>query len=211
MHEYEPLFHYREEVIDDIQPWLWQQCDNEAWTGPKQNWENGHKRNILSYVKKFDCVVQAGGNHGMYPRLLSPMFKTVYTFEPDSLSYFALVNNCQQDNIIKMQAALGDAHKMVAVYRAHMSNTGMHRIIDQDAATIPMLMLDDFVFPNLDFLWLDVEGYEENILKGATRNLEQHHPVIFCENGHQGIDQLLLPLGYRNHGRSEMDTIYAIS
>jgi len=211
MHEYEPLFNFKEEEIDGIAPWCWQISDDGAWTGPKENWLNGHKNNIIKHVKKFDCVVQAGGNHGMYPRLLSDMFKIVYTFEPDPWNYFALVNNCQKDNIIKMQAALGDTNKMVAVQRACMSNTGMHKVIDMDDANIPMFMLDSLDMKNLDFLWLDVEGYEENIFKGATKLLEKHHPVIFSENGHSVIDNFLSQFGYKRVGNSEMDTIYAIS
>jgi len=210
LHEYEPLFYLREEEIDGIKPWCWQISDTQAWDGPKHNWLTSHRNAIAKYVKKFDCVVQAGGNHGMYPRLLADKFNVVYTFEPDPWNYFALVNNCQKDNIIKLQAALGEDNKMVSVRRSDMCNTGMHKVADQEDSVIPMFILDSFQLKCLDFLWLDVEGYEDKVLKGAAKSIEQHHPVIFCEHGHKDIDKFLAQYGYENIGASEMDTIYII-
>jgi len=210
--EYEKLFHYRDEEIDGIKKWLWLTTDNGAWIGPRDNWIRDHKDNILKHCKKFNTVISAGGNQGMYPRLLSEMFKWVYTFEPDPWNFFALVNNCQKDNIIKIQAALGASNQMGEILRMTMDNTGMHKIDDKtQGGNLPILKIDDFHFQSLDLIHIDVEGYEDNVLFGAQRNIEQHKPLIMAERGDRpNIKEFLAKFGYSKIGQSSADTIFSI-
>ena len=49
---------------------------------------------------------------------------------------------------------------------------------------IPMVSLDDFLFgqsPPVDFIKMDVEGAEGDILRGARRILETSHPRMMVE------------------------------
>lgn len=50
---------------------------------------------------------------------------------------------------------------------------------------IPAVPLDAFTFDRLDYVKLDVEGYELRALRGAARTLAQHHPVLVVESGRQ--------------------------
>jgi len=62
----------------------------------------------LRYVKRFDCVVQAGGAYGLWPLALADRFNTVYTFEPDGHNFPLLAENtAERVNVIRWQAALG--------------------------------------------------------------------------------------------------------
>jgi FkbM family methyltransferase len=204
------LYHYREgdeSRIDGIDKWLWLKSDNGAWDGPKRDWETSHKENILKYVKNFDVVVQAGGCQGMYPKLLSKMFKTVYTFEPSSDSFYALVHNCPEHNIVKFNAALGNKHTMVSLDIRDTGNVGTHRIKDNEKSHIPQLMVDDLDLPACDLIYLDIEGYEENALKGAVNTINKFSPVIFAENGNKA-ETFMGTLGYHVVGNSVSDTIF---
>ena len=109
---YQGFVQVRDEYVSGVGPWVWARDDVHGWIGPKMDWEVHHSQNIARYCSTRlgprSVAVQAGGCMGMYPRLLSDMFNAVYTFEPDPLNFHCLVANCQRDNIVKMNAALGE-------------------------------------------------------------------------------------------------------
>lgn len=203
---YEELIYYREEPIESVPRWMWIKTDKGAWDGPKDDWINSHKEKYLSLVKKFDLVVCAGGNQGMYPRLFSDMFKTVWTFEPDPLNFHCLVNNCQKDNIIKMNCALGAKPMAVEIYRETMENTGMHKI--RENGIIPQLTLDSFEFPTLDLIQLDVEGLEIEVLRGGINTINKHKPIIAAERADEHVAKFLEELNYTKAISSIADTLF---
>ena len=131
MNEYRDKCHIIEQEVDGIGPWLWPLEDWEGFRWSSEDWVTS-KEDWLKHVKHKGVCVQAGGLCGMYPRLLSEHFEVVYTFEPDGLSYYCLVNNCQVDNIIKSQAALGKSSGMVhtLVGPGGPTNRGMNRVIE---------------------------------------------------------------------------------
>lgn len=209
-YETEDLFKTREDKIDGDGPWIWIKSDSGAWDGPKTDWEVSHLNMLKKYVKNWNVVFQSGGNQGMYPALLSQLFQVVYTFEPDPLNFHCLVNNCQKDSIVKINAALAETNKMIHVKRdVAMDNTGQHTV--HDGGYIPALTIDSFFPEVLDLIYLDIEGYELNALRGALRNIEKFKPVIFAERGDTyEIRELLAPFGYKVRESSVSDTIYTV-
>lgn len=218
--EYNHLLNVRsgeEHTVDGITDWTWIGTDWEAWEGPVRCWTQTHKKAYLEKVKKFDVCLQAGGNLGLYPRLFAEQFKTVYTFEPDPLNFHCLVNNCQLDNIIKVQAALGDECKMIEVARLNYSNAGLHRIHDPSdpahkpikiISHIPMFTIDTLNLEACDLIQLDTEGHEFKCLLGAKNTLQKFKPVVSVERCTNEISDLLHGLGYAHFCGVEMDSIF---
>lgn len=206
---YSDLVYVRDEKCDGIGPWTWIKTDNGAWDGPRRDWENSHKQNIQKYVTDWSICVQAGGNQGVYPNLLSAMFNDVYTFEPDPLNFYCLVDNCQKDNIYKLQAAVGKQSGLCRVVRNNMDNTGMHKV-DDKSGFVPMLTIDSLKLPSCGLIALDVERYEQNALEGALETIERCKPVIQCEVGTDAILDLVRPFGYDKVAQSVSDTFYKV-
>jgi len=184
----------RNEIIDGEGPWFWIKQDQGAWTGPQKDWQD-LKPKLKLYCKSFDSVVCAGGNQGMYPRLYSRMFNSVYTFEPDPLNYHTLCLNCQRPNIIKIQAGLGKETSVGKVDIKNMLNTGTHSIVP-GSGMVPILKLDNFKFNNLSLLQLDVERMEYEVMLGAQKTIEEHKPLIVVEVVTEPMKKLLDSMGY---------------
>lgn len=195
----------RRETVDGLGPWIWIKADRGAWAGPKIDWETSHKVKFLQYLKNRNVVVTAGANQGMYVRFYARLFKTVYAFEPDPLNFFCLTNNVQDDNVIKIQGALGSRSDMVSIKRPEKSNTGMNVI--QPTGIIPMFALDNFKLYDLNFLQLDVEGTEEIVINGAKDTINKFRPVIALENG-IALEDKMKKLGYKIIDQSQADTIF---
>src|SRR4051812_41824122 len=84
--------------------WLWPKSDVELW---KRARDYSVLEKALQHCTQRRVAIQAGGACGTYPLWLSQYFETVYTFEPDPVNFTCLVANCQQANVVKIQAALG--------------------------------------------------------------------------------------------------------
>lgn len=134
----------------------------------------------VAYCRARRIAVQAGGNCGVWPRRMAEMFDTVYTFEPDAQNFTALaVNTADLSNVIRFQAALGDAPDFVDLER-HTINCGAHYI--DGSGVIPVMRIDDLALPACDLMYLDIEGYEFKALHGAVKTITEHRPVIAVED-----------------------------
>lgn len=198
----------RKDVIDGETDWYWIECDYGAWDGPKEDWIKSHKEKYLEHVKQRKVVITAGGNQGLYTRLYSKLFETVYSFEPDAFNFYCLVNNNQNENVIKMNCGLGAEVDMLSLKRPNMTNTGTHHLT-KDPGNIPVLTIDTFHFPTVNLIQLDVEGYEVNVLKGASQTIQRCRPVVILERGTtEEIKYIMGSHDYEHTGHSVSDDIY---
>jgi len=171
----------------------------------------------LALVDKFDCVIQAGGNFGVWANFLSDKFRHVYTFEPDPLNFSALCKNIGDvQNIIKFNSALGCDHEAIAL-NGREANAGAHFVSGK--GIIPTLKIDDLGIEP-DLIVLDIEGYELKALIGGKETIQKFKPVIHFEDKglseKYGIAQgeaekWLEQFGYKVRARIKRDVICAVS
>jgi hypothetical protein len=77
--------------------------------------------------------------------------------------------------------------------------------LDRIRERFEVVPLDAVVHEPVAVIKIDVEGMEEQVLKGAERILREHHPVVFAEaredTERAAIEALLATHGYRPTGR----------
>lgn len=140
----------------------------------------GHIDLAVRHCKNRNVVVQAGGNLGLWPKRMSELFGTVYTFEPDPINFLALsLNTAGLGNVIKFQAALGNQRGGINLGRA-VKNCGAFYV--EGKGSFPTLTIDDLGLTACDLIYLDVEGYERAALLGAWKTIADHSPVIAFED-----------------------------
>jgi FkbM family methyltransferase len=194
--------------VDGLIEWWVVKGDN-AFEDIVRGWRQSNKDKWLQHTPKRDVVVQAGGYNGVYPRLFSQIFKTVYTFEPHPLSFYCLGRNCDVDNIIKINAVLGDSHTLVTIQDFQTSNPGLNKVTNNPAINmVPQFMIDDLALEACDLIQLDVEGYEINVLRGAKETSDKVKPTISCERGDGTIRDFLACFGYKEVDKTFDDVIY---
>jgi len=135
----------------------------------------------LPLCRSRKCVVQAGGNVGVWAGHLANEFETVWTFEPEKENYACLERNLQGvDNIHHINAALGHKAGVAGMHRVP-NNAGAHWLIKGEE-DIPVITIDNLKLPACDLMILDTEGNEPDILVGARETLGAHKPVLMIED-----------------------------
>lgn len=136
----------------------------------------------LKHVQRFRTCIQAGGNVGVYAQNLARRFQTVITVEPDPENWACLQRNVIAPNVVSHHAALGDTPGTVETFRpvSEATNYGATMVRPSESG-VPVKIIDDMRLKSLDFLMLDVEGYELPALRGAEQTIDRCRPVVSVE------------------------------
>mgnify|MGYP001772697755 CR=1 FL=1 len=145
-------------------------------------------RKELRSLGEEGIVIDVGANIGYYCLLEAQFCKRVYAIEPSlrNLKYL-LVNiavNSLQDRIEVRRLAVGDHDGIAYILRGEAPN--LDSISTRDTGeVVKMMTLDSFIakerLERVDFVRMDIEGYECRMIKGAKRVLERFHPKLFIE------------------------------
>jgi FkbM family methyltransferase len=164
------------------------------------------------YVPGRSLMVEAGGHVGWWTMLFKKHFDVIYTFEPNPINFMCLSVNTMDSRIVKFHAALGYERKLIHTQMMEHENSGSCVITESAEAYIPTLRLDDLALPVLDYLQLDVEGFESESLKGAAETLDRCSPVVSIELRGHGNDPkaiaVLTDHGYRQIATVRYDGIF---
>lgn len=171
---------------------------------------------VLSHVTGRSCIIQAGGNVGVYAAKLADHFTLVETVEPDADNWECLVKNLAGiQNIRSERAAFGEARGLCHIVPHEPENSGAHMV--GEGGDVLVLPIDALAVPACDAIWLDVEGSELPALRGALKTIQHFHPVIVCEEKNLGrhfgyheaeIEDFLSQQGYDFIERHYSDRLY---
>jgi FkbM family methyltransferase len=164
------------------------------WSGLRQ-WEKETAPVILDNVRQSRCFIDIGANCGIYTVLACTINQNVrvVAVEPVPRNYNALTNNVTQNHLQSrttiLNVALGESNGMVSFHEAKDATMGSlsvdgsagqdGKIIQVSCRTLDSVVSELNVEP--DFLKIDVEGFEDAVLTGASHVLEKFHPRIVLE------------------------------
>jgi len=164
-------------------------------------------REFLHHLKPGMRIVDLGANIGYYTlleaRAVGPQGR-IYAVEPDPATFEILQRNIEvngyQDRVQPFQMAIADRSGEARLYQSQKSNLNSLLPNPEDDETFKVIQtttLDQFVkdFEPIDFIRMDVEGFEHEILLGADRTFSSEHPIqLFMEVHDEIFDERGLPL-----------------
>lgn len=178
----------------------------------------GHIADFMHHIHERRIAVQAGGNVGVYPAHLAQYFNAVHTFEPDPANYACLAKNIGENDgrIAAHNAALGAVSGTVSTEMFGDHNVGAVRVVE-GGGDVEMRRIDDLYLPACDLIWLDIEGYELNALKGAASTIARFRPAVIIEENRlpemhglpvTGARDWLMSHGYEERARYGNDHLF---
>jgi FkbM family methyltransferase len=143
--------------------------------------------------KKNAVVVEIGANIGTHTGAFSKMVGKdgrVYAFEPQRIVFQTLCANLALNSILNVEAfqvALGDEEGSVLLPDIAYDREGNFGGIEMDKFShgrkIPKVRLDDFLeVDRVDFMKIDVEGMEREVILGSSSLIEKFKPILYVEN-----------------------------
>jgi len=165
----------KKEPVDSISRRIWEN---------KQFYEIDKIEDYLKFMNDDAVVFDCGANIGNHSVFWGAHCKEVHAFEAFPSNYKLLKRNMKENNIG------GQA------YRVLLGNTpGKYKVVTTEVSRgatcfepdpngeYTSMRLDDVVDESVKptFVKIDVEGDELELLKGASRILEESHPVLWIE------------------------------
>jgi len=142
----------------------------EDWKAGKPFTQNKCLLKFVKYCteqnKKFKTVLDIGAWCGTWAKALEPFSQNIVAFEPDPVHFDCLQKNCTI-NCSPRNEAVGSEEKFISLTADDFTQA---KRVDS-AGKIKMVTVDSLDIPDVDLIKIDVEGYEMEVIKGATKTL----------------------------------------
>ena len=159
---------------------------------------------LAQKVGKQKLILDIGANIGVIAQALACNGHYIEAFEPQPAVF----------EILKMN--FGGRRHNVAVGRDHgrtmmpvVSYTEPHNFGAMQCGAdgplgsfeVPVIPIDSLGYPEVGMMKIDVEGYEEEVLRGARETIARCHPLLYIEDDRPeksaSLHEYLKELGYR--------------
>lgn len=147
---------------------------------------------IKKHLKKGSVFIDIGANIGQHSLFASRVVGNtgkVISFEPVKRLYNQFKKSIEINNLSNIEAfnfGCGDKEEELEIY-LNQENMGASSIIGDNkkngSESIKIIVPDDILFneDKIDFIKIDVEGYEYHVLLGLDKTLNKHHPTLLVE------------------------------
>ncbi|MCH5259480.1 MAG: FkbM family methyltransferase [Lachnospiraceae bacterium] len=156
-------------------------------------------------IKPGMVILDIGANIGNHTVFFAKkcMAAHVYSIEPQKNVYEILEKNISLNSLDDVctiyNIALGESLGKADIAFYNRTNCGGTRLTMSDDGDIVMSTLDGMNLPDIDFVKIDVEGFEYNVLKGGEKLLRSMSPILYVEindENYQKVSALLNSYGY---------------
>ena len=191
-----------------------------------QVWEPHMHRIFEKYINNESIVLEGGCHIGTHTLRLGLLGKRVLSFEPMITSNTILRKNLKMNKITNVTVYNeGLSNKSDVAYfqwigynnpggsgltNNPMGKPNYEKNINTSNYPVNLITIDSLQLDKLDFIKLDVEGYEINVIEGALDTIKKCNPIITMEvwenfNGKYSLQhatsrfKILLDIGYTIH------------
>jgi FkbM family methyltransferase len=150
---------------------------------------------MKKFIKSGDTVLDIGANIGFYAEILSRIVGEkgkVHCFEPDSINFNHLKSRSKHlPNVIANNKAVSDKTETIKIYTSKKLNVD-HRTYKPDEydqeIDIYAIAVDEYLqlqssTSEINFIKMDIQGFEMSAVKGMTKTLQSPHLKCFLNFG----------------------------
>lgn len=136
--------------------------------------------NYLDDNKKRTCI-DVGASYGWFTVPFSNIFNEVKSFEPRKDVYSCFLENTSHLNNVQSWN-IGCGNDNTKVYFSADKISGFSHVSKTPTKKrIQLKTIDSLNFKNVDFIKIDVEGFEYDVLQGAKNTILKYKPLIMVE------------------------------
>lgn len=165
----------------------------------KRPYEENEREFVYKFLKNGMTFFDVGANQGIYTLLAGKQVGTngrVFSFEPVPSQLKKLKRNLKINriyNTITESLAVGAENGKANMYVCLDGDEALSSLrkptedvkSKKSVIQVPVITIDEYVkknkISNIDFVKIDVEGGELNVLKGMVETLKTIRPIFMCE------------------------------
>lgn len=204
-------------------------CDHFHSTIGENNMQNNYQsrcdKEVFSRTPHKRTAIDIGGNVGLMARRYANVFDHVHSFEPVKENYSCLQFNTEDlENVTVYNQGLGEVKKEVEILLPlSVKSCGSWSILDfknneeeKRSETININTLDSYNFKDVDFMKLDIQGYELQVLEGAVETIREYKPTLLIETVSAGnniavqVGNFIKQFGYKEVKKINKDRVYTV-
>lgn len=176
-----------------------------------ENYQMRDLLHIFPHLKNYRIAIDAGACVGFHTRILETIFNQVYAFEPDERNFECLEMNVNPALMTSIHRIALSNQSSIMGYKRGTNNCGATRLSPEgNDGEVKVITLDSLGFTTVDFIKIDVEGMEKQVLEGANNTLRTCRPVVYVENSEYGsLDKFFYKLDYKRVYSRHLEEIYA--
>lgn len=163
---------------------------------------------LRPYIEKSTVALDIGahcGSHTLMYKKIKPDL-LVYAFEPQSMMHKLLCENVIMNQLanvwcfnnavgnisgeVEMNECVADGHNPTG--KIGYGTKDLYNLagleIGSGGEVVEMVRIDDYDFPKIDFMKIDVEGYEPLVIEGAIKTIKRDRPIISYESNSKRAD-----------------------
>ena len=161
--------------------WDWYDTDYFMCKDGHGNYPDHHCKKTwiesIPFIGNKRNAVDVGCRDGEYARYLHKDFQHVFCFDYRRRKLFN--NNVDLTKITHFKCALGEAHEVKKVSGGGSMTTS--KVPKEKWYEEQFYTLDEFNLPDVDYIKIDVDGYELNVLKGSINTIKKYKPLLVLE------------------------------
>lgn len=173
---------------------------------PVNNFEAGtflyeYGLHLLEHKEKINgtTILDIGGFIGDSALVLNKLNpKNIYCFEPVKTNYEMMLKTIELNgtsNILPVNCGVGDVDTIVDIYEDNAASSIDSSMLYHHTSTekCKIIRIDDFTEGKdmeIGLIKVDIEGYEQNFLRGALHTIKSHCPVLLLSIYHNINDFL---------------------
>lgn len=181
----------------------------------RSHYEEGTLLLIEKLLPKGGVFVDVGANIGVMSTFAARHAGDkglVFAFEPDAVNFTRLTwarKTNRLPQLLPFPVALGADKGAASLMGAPGGDGGLSSLVKiegfQEQATVPVVRMDAYLAAfdpaRIDLIKIDVEGFEKDVVEGATKIFERYKPAVIMEMVNDDAvtaGEALCRLGYRS-------------
>ncbi len=173
---------------------------------------------LNEFIVATGTAIDVGANEGLFTYVFSQRFQRVYSFEVNEEAAKPIAQY-NPGNITLYPYGLSSSSRTARFYIPVTNGfastgwgslerdnlPGAKEFLEMDVQVRP---LDDFGITDVDFIKIDVEGHELDVLKGAAKTIEQSRPVVLTEVRKEHLKAVDVWFRARNFRHYRLDELF---
>ena len=157
------------------------------------HYQNRYRWYVYNNIPRKRVMIDIGANIGIFARPSAERFEHVICFEPVLKNFEVLQKNLETYSNVELHNLGLSDRDQTATFELQTLKCGHTKQVEEfvpnpefEKHTGELTTLDRFNFESVDWIKIDVEGFENAVLEGSRATIQRNRPWLLIEdNGQQ--------------------------